>query len=342
MAVRKAMTSYEDNDGNVQFRELTSTENDDLLDFIAKTWGEDPSIYLTKADTGNNLNAKIDEWYSAGAFTTNADDYALEEDTIVTQSFQSEYTYYYEQELTASDTDPVPDTNNLRYPLYWDDDNLAFRSMTRTDFYDTFIFPAINKITNSTTIYPGTFIVSDQSSISGYTKMASDYSSGHHFTDKYATVPGLWSASNIGYNNANDYTTDLFYLHSRNSSGSIASISTNAFTTHGDLLYNANIGGGEYGIRGYDKSTSGTIFQNAMRWATCGLVDASYKITYQVLAEVNITLSDYNLKGGSMTDTYYPEMTFGRRYVDADDYRTQNWPSGTPETMTWYLGIKRT
>lgn len=344
MTVRTPMTSLEDNDGNIQFRELTNNEMDNLLDFIAKLWGESPSVYLTANDTGNLLDVKTDTYYLAGNFTSETSDYASEEDTNDTvQSFLgNSKEYYYEEELGSGDTDPVPDTGNLRYPLYWDDSTLSFTSMSRTDFYDTFIFPAIQKITNSSVIYNGMFIVSTRSSLAGHTKMATDHLD-YHYSDRYANVPGTWDASEISGGNADDYNQINYHVHSVNSYGSVSAIPTNAFQSHGDLLYNAALGGAEHGIRGYTKTSSASMFQDAMRWAACGLgPDPNYKISYRIIKDDNINLSSYNLKLGSMTDTYYPDQTFGRRYVGANDYRTQNWPSGTPVVDNWYLGIKKT
>src|SRR5210317_573921 len=139
MTVRSPMTFDDDSSGGGTFRELTATEMDNLHEYIAKLYGDAPSSILT-VDIGNgNIGVFVDKNLTAGTDTSNASNYATEADTpdtvlVTTELDNAILSYTYDN----ADTDVYPEnSDNIAYPLYWDDANLTFQSMTKDDFYDT-------------------------------------------------------------------------------------------------------------------------------------------------------------------------------------------------------------
>ena len=79
----------------------------------------------------------------------------------------------------------------------------------------------------------------------------------------------------------------------------------------------------EYAQAGID-----AILQNCMRHVASE--EAGSKIRYQINGS-GVTL------GSGMTDTKLDGSTYQTRFVNTDDYRSQEFPAGTPQTINTYF-----
>lgn len=170
MAVRLPLAA-QPVDGDVaglQIFEMASTGVDNIHKFATYAYAQDPSVNL-EVDTanGNLLSGQpfVDTYYVAGAYSTRVDRFATEAETadiVLTTDNYNRLRY-----VLDSVTLPTGDTNDTQYPLYLynaqgtyggenpNNPNTHFRCMTRQDFIDTFVTPALSMM-DSDGFYNGT------------------------------------------------------------------------------------------------------------------------------------------------------------------------------------------
>lgn len=270
---------------------------------------------LSVVGSGGNLSGfpMTDTRYQAGTYTTRVDRFSTEAETpninVVTVN-------YSRISQTIYSGGQPPDTNNLRYPVYFDRDGggnfLGLRSMNATDFRDSFVLPAVTLIQNAPAGNYDYFI-STSTSVGGATLV----SATPVFTDTRANT-AAYTAGGIPEATDQPTTINNYYLHR-----------TGSFPTpteENDLPVFINAA--DESIRQY------TLAQWAATlgpWLQYELAQAgstpSYNIngtgTTQGSAMINTILSP--------TGTGYTQ-----RFVNDNDYRTQEFPNGTPITANTY------
>jgi hypothetical protein len=263
---------------------------------------------LTVVGSGGNLSGfpMTDTRYQAGASTTRVDRFSTEAETpnisVVTVNYARINQTIYSAGI------PV-DTNNLRWPLYFDA-SYNLRAMTSTDFYDTFVAPTLAQISGSTA---ANYFISTSTNVSGATLV----SATPVFTDTRANV-SAYTASGIPEAQDQPTTINNYYLH-RNS----------AVTAPGDIgLLPIYLDPNDENIYQHTPASYAALLGPWLQYYTAQPGStSSYNIngagTVQGSAMINTILSP--------TGTGYTQ-----RFVNADDYRTQEFPNGTPVVANTY------
>jgi hypothetical protein len=128
------------------FRPMNSIEVGAITDRAIYLYAQDPSVTLTRVASGGNLDAMEDTRMQAGTTLSRVDRFGTAAETPdITQVTE---TWDYISENTATGTSFPEDLEDRRFPTYLDTDGNII-AMDLTDFIDTFITPAIVKMTKS-------------------------------------------------------------------------------------------------------------------------------------------------------------------------------------------------
>lgn len=267
-----------------------------------------------------------DSYYIAGASTSRVDRYATQAETpnvsLVTD------TYSRIREVTGY-TLPTGDVNNSEYPLYayssdGTDAGNQLYCMTRQDFIDTFVSPALPQFGGGGTTKEkgGTYFMTTNSNPANATVVATPAA-----VNSYANV-SAYTAGGIG--EVQKQTIDTTYY--------IAKV--NWDPTSFDL-YDADLGIYDLPLR-FDAGTESIRVYTPAEWAALigpflrhylgGGGSTQYGLSYHV---TNTNVGVDGVTAGSIyTDTRLSgTSTYQTRFVNANDYRTQEFPTGTASTI---------
>ena len=295
-------------------REMTTAEIDAIKTEAIRLYGLNPYVYLTTPSSGGNLGTIYDTRLQAGQGTSDVTNF----DTAAETPNVSTVTVGYSRLSQSIDTSLTNwSDGSYSYPLYYDGDNL--REMTAADFGDTFIKPAIDTLTSGSTGtgQAGTYFISTSTSVSGATLVSVTQPI---FSDTRANA-AAYTASGIP--EAPDQPTTIvnYYLHRVNSASAAGYELPICYTKSGTNL----------------QQTPSANFTSAL----------TTMINYYA-AEVTGTRIRYSIngtgnnRGSAITDTKLNSSTYLQRYVNTDDYRTQEVPSGSATTIsTYYLRIRQ-
>jgi hypothetical protein len=305
MAVR---TPLKNDSGNL--KQMTSAEVNQIVDQIVYQYSLNPSVTLSVVGSGGNLNAISDTRLQAGAGLTSTTAYPSEattaEPSIVTVSYDRL------NQSTAS-ISPTSDTGKT-WPVYYNASGYV-QSMSLQDVKDTFLHPAIDLLTSGSTgtQQAGTYTISTSTTLSG----ATNISMTPIFTDTRADTTAYTSG---GIPETQDQPTTItnYYLHRIN--GSDTSYTAPCFITSANH------------IQVYSSATFESLLQEWIRYTAVSSTDG-YTLRYQIGAS-----GSGNTRGSSIVNT---QLTGGSGdyttlFVNADDYRAQEFPDGTPTTVNTY------
>ena len=273
-------------------------------------YGGNPSVLLTVVGSSGDLDAITDTRLQAGAGTTDVTNF----DTAGETPNISTVTVTFDKISTALASLSAPtDTNNKLYPLYYNGTDV--QAMNATDVFDTFIDPAITTLVDGND-RDGTFRIHTATSLSDHTLI----SSTPVFTDTRADV-SAYAAGSIPETKDQPTTINNYYLF-RTNQGSAPTItvpfqlnSSNDFQTYTAANFDAML---LAEIRHHTVNTSGS------------------RIVYSINGSGNN-------RGSGMVDTKLDGGgNYQQRFVNANDYRTQEFPNGSPQTInTYFLKITR-
>lgn len=259
-----------------------------------------PSVFLDVWGSGANLGTMTDTRLQAGAASTSATDYPSEA-TTAEPSVVSTYYTRINQSIGASN---IIDTNNIKYPAYFDQSNTV-RAMSMQDIFDTFAYTAVNWIHSADSLYT----VSTSSSVGGYSLV----SWTPIFSDTRADT-GAYTAGEIEETLDQSFTVNNYYLHKRN-----------WVSTGYTLPVCINSSGNIY--------ITDTGSFNAMLAETVRYV-AAYEPGHRLRFAINWGTSTH---GTGMTDTRLDGSgNYQQRFVNGDDYRSQEFPDGTARAISVY------
>lgn len=303
MAVRRPLILTGDNN----LIEMTDAQINAVKDRCRYLYGANPSVTLTRKSTNDgNLTAMTDSRLQAGESNTDVTNFDTETETDDVSTLN--FTYDYLNQSAANTTASV-DTNNIAFPIYYNGSNI--QSMSLTDVYDTFIYDSIDTILSAVG-QPGTYRIHTSTSLSGYTAVSTDVV----FRDTRADADA-YTADGIGETQDQPETITNYYLLAANNI-SAPSMEEMLFVRNSDK-----------NLQEYTQAAIDAILQNCMRHAASEIPGT--KIRYRINGS-GTTL------GSGMTDTKLDDSTYETRYVNTDDYRAQEFPSGTPQTIsTYYL-----
>ena len=294
--------------GNIQ--EMTLAQVNQIVSQVSYQYSLNPSVTLSVVTSGGSLGTLSDTRTQAGAYRTFTNRFPSEAETAEPSTVTVNYSKIDETVASVSAPSPV---SGKTLPLYWDGSNL--RVMAETDFYNTFIEPAIDNLVSSstTTAQAGTYQIYTTTSLSGNTLT----SGTAVFSDTRANT-SLYAAAGIPETLDQPTTLTNFYLFSINGSAS-------SFTSPLSLRTSDNH------LQTYTESDFNTMLQNYVRYAAANRTN--YKIRY--------SYSTGNNRGSGMTDTKLDGAgNYQTLFVNGDDYRAQEFPNGTAQTInTYYLKI---
>lgn len=311
MAVRRPLILNTPDPANgTHIYELTNAQIQYIIDNTADdVYRNFPATTLSVVGSGGNLAGlpMVDTRYQAGTFVTRIDRFATEAETpnisLITVNYSRISQTIYSGGIPA-------DANNLRWPVYLDGSG-NIRAMTSTDFYDTFVVPALARLAGRAV---GDYSISTATSIVGYTLI----SSTPVYTDTRANS-SAYTASGIPEAQDQPITINNYYLHVNTGTALVdddANILPLYINAGNEQLY-------EYTIEQW-RNTLGPWLQyyKSQPGAT-----ATYSIngagTPQGFAMFNTRLSP--------ASSGYTQL-----FVNEDDYRTQEFPNGSVITANVY------
>lgn len=300
------------NSGNIQ--EMTTAMVDEVVDQIVYQYSLSPSVALSVVSSGGSLGTISDTRLQAGASTTDATNFDTEGETPDVSTVTVNYAKI--DSSTASIT-PTTDTGTT-WPLYYNSSG-QIQAMNLTDIKDTFLHPAIDLLSAATTTsqQAGTHFISSATSVTGSTRV----SSTPVFTDTRADA-AAYTAGGIGETQDQPTTITNYYLYTVD--GSDTSYTAPFFINASNNL------------QIFAEATFESLIQEWIRYTAASSTDG-YAISYNLG-----TSGSGNERGSGMADTKLNSSTYQQRFVNANDYRTQEFPSGTAVTQnTYFLRINK-
>ena len=309
MAVRQPLYY---NSGNLQ--EMSTAMVDEIVDQVVYQYSLSPSVPLTVVGSGGSLDAISDTRLQAGASTTDVTNFDTEAETPNVSTITVTYDKITETRTAGT---PTVDTGTT-WPVYYTSGG-AIQSMNLQDVKDTFLHPAIDLLTAATTTsqQAGTHFISTATSVSGATRV----SATPVFTDTRANA-AAYTADGIGETQDQPTTITNYYLYTVN--GSDTSYTAPFFIE------------GSNNLQIYSDATFESLMQEWIKYTAVSSADG-YSFAYNVG-----TSGSGEIRGSGMADTKLNGSTYRTRFVNANDYRTQEHPSGFAVTQnTYYLRINK-
>lgn len=292
-------------DFNIQ--EVSSAELTAIINQIAYLYGTNPSVNLSVSSTndGSALATLSDTRTTAGAASSDASSFPSESSTAEPGSV----TVNYQRILQSTDTVSEPtDTDSKAFPCFLDSSN-NIQAMSKTDFDDTFIKPAIDVLVGSGD-QPGTYRIHTSTSLTDHTLVSSTVV----FKDTRANT-SLYTSGGIPETLDQPQDVTSFFL--------MKTDAISQFSYPKLLQVNA-----DNDLQEYTTAALETLLTNGVRYGAVNL--ANYKLRY------NIDGSGNN-KGSGMVDTKLDGSgDYQTQLAGADDYRAQEFPDGTPQTINTY------
>jgi len=304
MAVRTPLIN---DSGNI--KEMTSTQVSEIVDQVVYQYSLNPGVTLSVVGSGGNLSSISDTRLQAGAASTSASSFPSEATTAEPSTVTVNY-----QRLNSANASltPTADTGKT-WPVYYNSTG-HIQAMSLTDVKDTFLHPAIDLLTaaSTTTQQGGTYTISTSTSLAG----ATNVSGTPIYSDTRANT-AAYTAGGIGETLDQPTTITNYYLHRVN--GSNTSYTAPFFINSGNNLQE------------YDTSTFQTLLQEWIRYTAASSTDG-YAISYSIG-----TSGSGNTRGSGIVDTKLNGAgNYQTRFVNANDYRAQEFPNGTPTTINTY------
>ena len=304
MAVRTPLIN---DSGNI--KEMTSTQVDEIVDQVVYQYSLNPGVTLSVVGSGGNLSAISDTRLQAGAASTSATSFPSEATTAEPSTVTVNY-----QRLNSANASltPTADTGKT-WPAYYNSSG-QIQAMNLQDVKDTFLHPAIDLLTagTTTTQQAGTYTIATSTSLAG----ATNVSATPIFSDTRADTT-LYTAGGIGETLDQPTTITNYYLHRID--GSNTSYTAPFFINASNHLQE------------FDTTTFNSLLQEWIRYTAASSTDG-YAISYSLG-----TSGSGNTRGSGIVDTKLNGSgNYQQRFVNADDYRAQEFPNGTPTTINTY------
>ena len=289
-------------DGSNNLIEMTTAQINAVKDRCRYLYGASPSVTLSRVETNGNRGSISDTRKQAGAMSTSVSSLPPESTTAEPSTVTRNRAHISESRV---DTTASVDTNSVAFPVYQTSGNI--RSMSLTDIYDTFIYPAIDTITGAAG-QPGTYRIHTGTSLSGYSAVSSSIV----YADTRANT-GAYTAGGIGETLDQPTTITNYYLLAANNI-SAPSMSQMLFIRNADK-----------NIEQYTQAEMDAWLQNCMRHAASEITGT--KISY------NLNGSGINLGSGMANTILNGSGNYQTLYVGLDDYRAQEFPNGSVVTV---------
>ena len=298
MAVRTPL--YNDS-GNI--KEMSSTMVDEIVAQCVYQYSLNPSVTLSVVSSGGSVGTINDTRLQAGASATNVSSYPS---AGATPDISTVTVANSKINQTNASVTPSADTGKL-WPVFYNSSN-QIQAMSITDVQDTFLHPAIDILVSGSTgtSQGGTYHISTSTTVSGSTLV----SSTPVFIDTRANA-SAYTASGIPETQDQPTTITNYYLHLI--TGADSSF-TNPFFINTDN-----------NLQEYTEANFEVYLQEWMR-STAAASTRTHQINY--------TYTTGNNRGSGMVDTRLNGSgNYQQRFINANDYRTQEFPNGTQTTI---------
>ena len=298
-------------DGSNNLKEMTDAQILEVKNLCRYLYGENPSVTLSRVASGGNLGTINDTRKKSGTSATSVSAYPSEATTGEPQTVTVGYARI--SETRANTTAPV-DTGNKALPVYQSSGNIY--AMTLTDFYDTFIFDAIDTLTGAVG-QPGTYRIHTATTLSGYTAVSSsavfsdtraDVGNGSGFDTAASTIGGSGTTQDFLTTINNYYLLKANNISKPNPSRMLYIDGTN--------------------LRHYASATLDTLLETGIRHVASE--ETGSKISY------NIDGTGTNLGSGMANSSLNGAGNRQTRFVNSNDYRAQEFPNGSVQTDNTY------
>lgn len=315
-------------------RIMSSSQMQEIQALAAWFYQQNPVETLTVVASGGDLSPTMtDRRYQAGTALTGADgyvaSYAGPTATPDISAIDETYDRVSRTRVSSvSNVEPVENATNTAFPIYWDGATKTIKTMTKTDFFDTFIASTITNGLVGTSglskLAAGTYtVLTTGSSVAG-NPGTSIVSTTPIFVDKRADA-AAYTAAGIEETQDQPEVINNYYLHQ---------IVQTSKPTYQMPLFMRSAGDG---VQVYTTANFEAMVEDYILSATFG--KAGYSITYEMDTQANIT----NQKGVNINDTYLSGSSadgYTTYLATIDDYRSQEFPNGTPAVREgWALGI---
>ena len=291
---------------STNLKEMSAANITTIVNRMVYLYFTNPSVTLSVVGSAGSLAAITDTRMQAGASTTDVTNF----DTAAETGNVSTVTVTYDKinESTASPANPA-DTGFIKYPIYTDGGNI--KAMSKTDMYETFTAPAIDAIIAAQPYK----IHTSTTAPSGYTRV----SSTAVFSDTRANV-GAYTAAGIGETRDQPTTISNYYLHRANGT---------AAASLGAMYIDSN-----QNVREYTQAQLDVILLELVRYTSVSLGGAKLRFYIGGSGTTCGTgMANTKLNGSGNYQT---------RFVNANDYRTQEFPNGSVVTAaTHYLKARK-
>ena len=309
MAVRKPLYYVSNN-----LKEMSTAMVTEIVKQAVYQYSLNPGVSLSVVGSSGTLAGMSDTRLQAGAATSDATNFDTAGETPDVSTVTVTYDKVSHSNASVS---PTSDTGKT-WPVYVNSSS-NIQAMSLTDVKDTFLHPAIDLLASGSTgtDQGGTYHVNASNSVSGSTLV----SSTAIFTDTRANA-AAYTAGGIGETQDQPTTINNYFLHK------ITGTNT-SFTAPYSIDSNNN-------IKEYTDAAFQSLLQEWMRYTAVSSGDG-YALSYNIG-----TSGSGNTRGTGMVDTRLNSSTYATRQVNTDDYRTQEFPSGTAVAQnTYFLRINK-
>ena len=306
----------------VGIQEADALYMQEINDFAGYAFAQNPNPYIVTTGATGTLLANqpfVDTYLIAGTYVTRVDRYATEAETPNVSVATDNYSRV--RQVTDTVAAPSGDANNHEYPLYLyndgsgEDYNTQLRSMTLSDFYDTFVSPVLGQFGGGGTSIEkgGTFFMTTSASPTNGTILATPAAVN--------SVSDLAAYTSGGIPEAVKQTTDTTYYIAK-----VNPASTD-FLVADELPLYWDYANGQ--IRAHTPTSWANLMNKFLRYYLSSNAAGPYEISY------NIDGANGVANGTAFVDERRTPSGTGytTRFVNADDYRTQEFPTGTVGTI---------
>ena len=292
-------------------REMSVAMIDEIVAQVSYQYSLNPSVTLS-VDTVNvspNIGSIDDTRLIAGTTSSSTTSYPNPPNTTTLTNNISRTAQ------TIASVSPATVTSGFTRPMYWN--GSALQVMSDQDIKDTFIYPAALDLAlaSTGTTQGGTYRIHTDTTLAGHTLV----SANPVYEDTRADA-ALYDTTN----ETQDQPTTIQSYYLMKIDGSESSYTRPI----------ANLTASD-NFQTFAKTDFDTILQEYIRYVVAN--EAGYQITYDIAAT-----GTGEIRGSGMTDTKLDSQVRRTRFVNANDYRAQDVPAGTPQTIaTYYLRINQ-
>ena len=298
-------------DGNNDLVEMTTAEVTEWVDSICGLYGSNPSVTLAvSTSSAGNLTAMSDTRTQAGATSQSSSAFPNESTTAEPSTVTVSYDRVNQTKASVS---PTTDTGTT-WPVYVNGDN-DLQAMNLQDIKDTFLHPAIDKLISGTesATTSGTYTITTSSTAAtNYTVVSTDAV----FIDTRANT-GAYTQGGIPETLDQPTTVTSYFLHKRDAVATTPSRMPVFINSDNDL-------------QTFVESTMDTLFTEWIRETAAESSDG-YQISYTIE-----TSGSGNTRGTAMVNTKLDGSGNYQTRQVGDDYRAQEFPNGTAQTISTY------